>query len=79
MEEYNRDVDNMEPTLDPDEMTGAPSGMDTEDNSSGSSGGGGGGYNCSWDYITIQISYDGGATWQDYWSGWAQVCESLAS
>jgi hypothetical protein len=47
-----------------------------------SCGGGGGGagfdpgnYSCSWDYITIEISYDGGKTWQHFWSGWAQVCE----
>jgi hypothetical protein len=47
----------------------------------GGGGGGftGGGYNCTWDYITMEISYDGGATWQDYWSGWAQVCESPAT
>jgi hypothetical protein len=46
--------------------------------SCGGSGGGSGsgGYSCAWDYITIEISYDGGATWQEYWSGWAQVCDS---
>lgn len=44
----------------------------------GSDGGGSDptGYSCTWDYITIEISYDGGQTWHDFWSGWAQVCES---
>jgi hypothetical protein len=32
-------------------------------------------YSCTWDYITIEISYDGGRTWQRFWSGWAQVCD----
>jgi hypothetical protein len=44
----------------------------------GGSGGAGfdpGNYSCSWDYITIEISYDGGKTWEHFWSGWAQVCE----
>ncbi len=46
------------------------------------SGGGGGddggnsGYSCTWEYITIEASYDGGATWEDFWSGWAKVCDS---
>ncbi|HEX6367971.1 MAG TPA: hypothetical protein VF006_03495 [Longimicrobium sp.] len=35
-------------------------------------------YACTWDYITIEISYDGGQTWQHFWSGWAQVCEEAA-
>lgn len=45
-------------------------------------GGGGGGagfdpgsYSCYWDYITLEISYDGGQTWQHFWSGWAQICD----
>lgn len=43
-------------------------------------GGGGAGFNpgnysCQWDYITVEISYDGGRTWQVFWSGWAQVCD----
>lgn len=32
-------------------------------------------YSCVWDYITIEISRDGGKTWEVWWSGWAQVCE----
>lgn len=51
-----------------------------------SCGGGGGGdgfdpsnYLCSWDYITIEISRDGGKTWEVWWSGWAQVCEEYAA
>lgn len=48
--------------------------------SCGGSGGGGAGfdpgnYSCSWDYITVEISYDGGKTWEHFWSGWAQICE----
>lgn len=35
-------------------------------------------YACTWDYITIEISYDGGQTWHHFWSGWAQVCEEAA-
>jgi hypothetical protein len=44
---------------------------------SGSSSGGfnPGSYSCYWDYITLEISYDGGQTWQPYWSGWAQICD----
>lgn len=44
-------------------------------------GGGGGGsdsggnYSCYWDYITLEISYDGGQTWEHFWSGWAKVCD----
>ncbi|HEX6374076.1 MAG TPA: hypothetical protein VF006_34430 [Longimicrobium sp.] len=46
-----------------------------------SCGGGGGdgfdpaNYSCYWDYITLEISYDGGKTWQEFWSGWAQICD----
>jgi hypothetical protein len=36
-------------------------------------------FSCTWDYITIEISYDGGRTWDAWWSGWAQVCEESAS
>jgi hypothetical protein len=42
----------------------------------GSEGGGdGGGDSCSWEFIVIEISNDGGRTWQQYWSGWAEVCQ----
>lgn len=36
-------------------------------------------YSCEWDYITIEISRDGGQTWEVWWSGWAQVCREHAS
>jgi hypothetical protein len=41
---------------------------------SGGSGGGGGsgGSNCSTEYITAQINDGNG--WEDWWSGYAQVC-----
>jgi hypothetical protein len=42
----------------------------------GSTGGAGGNYTCWWDYVTLEISYDGGQTWHFFWSGWAQVCDS---
>jgi hypothetical protein len=45
----------------------------------GSSGGGGdpgtGGGNCHTEWVVIEISYDGGNTWQTYWEGTATVCE----
>ena len=45
---------------------------------SGGGGGaddGGGGWSCSTEYVVIEISYDGGATWQTWWQGYATVCE----
>jgi hypothetical protein len=43
----------------------------------GGDGGGseGGGDSCNWEYIVIEISNDGGQTWEHYWSGWAEVCQ----
>lgn len=51
-----------------------------EDAVTASCGGGGAGfdtgnYSCHWDHITLEISYDGGQTWQHFWSGWAQICD----
>jgi hypothetical protein len=49
-----------------------------------SGGGGGGGdgsgggeedLTCHWEWIVIEASTDGGATWFEWWSGWATVCE----
>lgn len=37
-------------------------------------GGGGDGYTCYWEWMEIEISYDGGATWQLFWADWGQVC-----
>lgn len=56
-------------------------GDSTVTTSCGGGGTGGAGFNpanyaCTWDYITIEISYDGGQTWNHFWSGWAQVCEN---
>lgn len=33
-----------------------------------------GGSICSYQWIIIEVSHDGGRTWQEYWSGWAPVC-----
>lgn len=42
----------------------------------GSGGGGGGGeLECWWEWMEIEISYDGGVTWQPFWSGLGQVCQ----
>jgi hypothetical protein len=43
-------------------------------------GGGGGswpgpdGTTCTYMYVYIDVSYDGGRTWKVYWEGWATVC-----
>jgi hypothetical protein len=44
----------------------------------GSAGTGGGDADsaCHWEWMEIEISYDGGQTWHPFWSGWGQVCES---
>jgi len=43
----------------------------------GDSGGGNGGvqYSCHSEYGSIEVSYDGGLTWDDVWSGYYDVCE----
>lgn len=38
-------------------------------------GGGGGGMSCHTEYVIVEISNDGGATWEVYWEGYATVCE----
>ena len=40
----------------------------------GSGGGDGGGATCHDEYIYVEVSYDGGVTWEVLWEGWAQVC-----
>jgi hypothetical protein len=40
----------------------------------GSGGGGGGGLTCETDYLVIEVSYDGGLTWETWWEGAGQVC-----
>lgn len=34
---------------------------------------------CWWEWVDVEISYDGGKTWYPYWSGWGQVCEEQAA
>lgn len=47
----------------------------------GGAGGGsaGGTLECWWEWMEIEISYDGGKTWHPFWSGWGQVCEEQAA
>jgi hypothetical protein len=49
-----------------------------QDCGGGAGGGGGGGLTCGWEWMEIEISYDGGQTWHHFWSGWGQVCEQEA-
>lgn len=46
----------------------------------GTGGGGGGvpGFTCSYDYVTLEISKDGGQTWEVWWAGWTLVCVQAA-
>jgi hypothetical protein len=72
-----------DPWDDPIHMTGTGAFPDSVDDgmtsgcggSDGASGAGSGNYSCVWDYVTLEISYDGGRTWQHFWSGWLQVCD----
>ena len=41
----------------------------------GGGGGGGGGTTCHQEWVIIEVSYDGGATWSTWWEGYANVCE----
>ncbi|HET6764392.1 MAG TPA: hypothetical protein VFH27_11990 [Longimicrobiaceae bacterium] len=41
----------------------------------GDGGDAGGGSDCHTEYIYVDVSYDGGATWQVWWEGYATVCE----
>ena len=47
--------------------------------SGGGGGDGGGGGGCYEQYGSIDISYDGGATWDELWSGWYSVCGEMAA
>lgn len=42
----------------------------------GGGSGGGGGLTCWWEWMEIEISYNGGKTWETYWSGWGRVCNN---
>jgi len=39
-------------------------------------GSGGGGGNCTEHWGVIEVSYDGGATWETLWEGWYTECEA---
>ena len=43
--------------------------------SDGGGGGGGGGGGCTMQYGKIEVSYDGGATWETWWEGWYSECD----
>jgi hypothetical protein len=49
------------------------------DGSTGGNSGSGGGRSCWWEWMTVEVSYNGGLTWETLWSGWGQVCEQQAS
>jgi|GEM_PF-2327812 len=66
-------------TRDPD-REGAPSDTYMMDcGGTGDGDGGTGDVTCHWEYLTIEISYDGGRSWAVLWEGWGQVCEENAS
>lgn len=68
-------------TRDPD-REGAPPDtyiMDCGGGAGGGDAGGAGNVTCHWEYMTIEISYDGGRTWSVWWEGWGQVCEENMS
>lgn len=52
---------------------------DCSGESAGASGGENEGMTCWQEYMVIEISYDGGITWQEFWSGWGTVCEQNQS
>lgn len=68
---YTDSYDPYAPTPGEDEVATSCGGGDEGSNSDD--------YACYWDYVTIEISYDGGETWQEYWSGWAQICDEHAA
>ena len=53
--------------------------VSVQDCGGGGGGGGGGTLVCWWEWMEIEISYDGGKTWHPFWSGWGQVCEHQAA
>jgi uncharacterized membrane protein YgcG len=44
----------------------------------GDGGGGSGGSGCTREYGVIEISYDGGLTWEVWWQGWYTLCNGEA-
>jgi hypothetical protein len=61
----------------PEDQAGEVSVLACGGGGGGSSGGGG--VTCRWEWMEIEISYDGGQTWQSFWSGWGQMCEQQAT
>jgi hypothetical protein len=53
--------------------------VDCEDGDFGGNPGSVGNMTCWQEHMVIEISYDGGVSWNEFWSGWATVCESNAS
>lgn len=60
------------------EQVGAGS---VQDCGGGEDGGGADGstLTCWWEWLEIEISYDGGKTWHPFWSGWGRVCQEQAA
>jgi hypothetical protein len=71
--EYITDIgDPQYDPYDPDQVSTA----DDCSSGSGDTGSGeNGGWNCWYEYMVIEISYDGGKTWHLWWEGWGRVCE----
>jgi hypothetical protein len=63
-------------SYDPSDPYGGSGGSCTsgDTNSGGGSSPGGNG-NCDLEYVYIEVSDDGGATWTIYWEGYATVCQ----
>lgn len=67
----------------PDPMADGMTGQNYCDDDDGGGGGGGdgggdgGGGGCTWEWMEIEISYDGGQTWHLWWSGYGRVCQEI--
>jgi hypothetical protein len=55
-----------------DPYTSAGSYTDTSECTGNSPDGGG---DCQQVFVTVEVSYDGGNTWETWWEGWATVCQ----
>jgi hypothetical protein len=64
----------MDPGYDPYGTFDSDGGGSCGTGTSGDSGGGG--FVCHTEYVYIEISYDGGVTWDGWWEGYATVCDS---
>jgi hypothetical protein len=65
-------------TRDPYREGAPPDTYITDCTGGGGDAGGSGSVACHWEYMTIEISYDGGKTWSVWWEGWGQICESAS-